>query len=175
MKNLYRWLIIILNASAFMFITNKLVHRMVYLKTFTFNDFFIGISLVTVFALNTCYILCSGSGWLHLYLKRKKLEEKKRIEEFLQKEINNNSYICKILRFLLVVGNIIGLIFLIYDYYSANIDSYAAKIFFLVYITLFLANIYYVLYNRIDDPCWLSLVIKRKKLEEEKKIEELER
>lgn len=187
MKNLYKWLIIILNVASFMFITNKFLNIIIhpqnnYYTTSIFCDLFIGASLTTLFIFNTCYVLCSGYGWLPLYIKRKTLEEEKRIQELLQKKENIPSNIFKLLRWLLVIGNILGLVLCIDEYYCNMYDSYAdttlflsydATILFFVFVFLFVSNIFYILYNRTDFPNWLLLVIKRKRIEEEKRIKEL--
>lgn len=158
--------------------TNKSFNILIDLKNnyytdFVFGDLFIGTLLITLFIFNTSYLLCSGYGWLPLYIKRRTLEEERKIQELLHKEVNKPSCKYKLLRLLLVIGNTLGLVFCVYDYSSNPFYSFDDTILFFVFVLLFTSNIFYILYYRIDFPCWLLLLIKRKRIEEEKKIKEL--
>lgn len=176
MKNPYRWLVIMLNILMFIFMLNNSINQYEYNHVaLIFNDLSMSILLVIIFALNACHILCSGSSWLALYIKRKNLEEVKKIEELLQYKTYKSSYTYKTIKLLLVIGNILGFLFLVSEYADRAFIYNNETTYFFAFIIFFVSNIFYILRDRLYVFCWLSLALKRRKIEEEKIIKKLER
>lgn len=80
-----------------------------------------------------------------------------------------------ILKKLVILGNIAVFIFLVWLGFTENVldDGAWSVLFFFAVLALFVANVYLIFSIKEADD-WLSLFLKRKALEEKRKIADLE-
>ncbi len=78
----------------------------------------------------------------------------------------------KILKTFVILGNVALLVFLFFLASNSGFENGNSMLLFLAIVSLIVLNIYFLLGK--NGECWIGLFLKRKALEEKKKIKDLE-